>query len=100
MWLSGLGVVLQRERLVVRFPVRAHVWVVGLDTGKGAYERQLIDVSLSLSPSFPRSLKINKVFKEIMNLVGGPVPYIVWLGAPFWACSLICTMRVIITPAS
>ena len=50
-WLSWLGIVPQSKRSLVRFLVRAHVWIV-------VYERQLIDVSLSywyfspfLSPS-------------------------------------------------
>ena len=55
-----LGVVLQSERPPVRFPVRAHAWAVGSVLDRCTYERQPIDVSLSLSPSFPLSLKINK----------------------------------------
>ena len=69
-WLSWLGIIAQSKRSLVRFPVRAHAWVVGLILGWGVYERQLIHVSfltsvfLSLSPSFPLSLKmINKTFK-------------------------------------
>ena len=68
--LSWLGTVLQRSW--VGFLVRAHSWVVGLVPGRGAYERQLINVSLitdrcfspSLFPSLPLSLKINKIFKK------------------------------------
>ena len=28
-WLSGLGIILQSERLPVPFPVRAHAWIAG-----------------------------------------------------------------------
>ena len=52
---------------LVRFPVRAYSWVAGLVPHFGACERQPTDVSLShqcfslsLSPSLPLSLKINK----------------------------------------
>ena len=40
----------------------------GHKPGLGACERQLIDVSLPLSPSFLFSLKINKIFKKIETL--------------------------------
>ena len=51
------------QRVTVRFPVRAHAWVCRPSLQWGALERQPhIDVSLSLSPSLPLSLKINKIF--------------------------------------
>ena len=57
-WLSWLGIVLQRERLPVPFPVRAQGCRFG--PGWGTYGRQLISVSLShqcfspsVSPPFP-----------------------------------------------
>ena len=50
-WLSWLGIVLQREGLPVRFPVRAHAQVAGL-------------VSLSFSSS---PLKINKKFFKMYS---------------------------------
>ena len=59
-WFSGLGIVPQSERLLVRFPVRAHAWVVGqvLSWGHGRGNRCMfllhIDVSLLLfHPPFP-----------------------------------------------
>ena len=33
--LSGLGIIPQRERSPVQFPVRAHAWVAGLVPGQG-----------------------------------------------------------------
>ena len=48
MWLSGLSMGLQTERLPVRFPARAaHAWAEGV-------------TNVSLSVSLPLSLKINK----------------------------------------
>ena len=62
LWLSGLGVLLQSKGRPAGLPVRAHAWVAG----SGMEERQPIDVlalvSLSLSPSLPLSIKINKIF--------------------------------------
>ena len=70
-----LGIIPQSKRLPVQFPVRAHAWVVGSVPGWGTCQRQQIDVSLShqrfipsLSPSFPLSLKINKIFKKTNEL--------------------------------
>ena len=54
------------ERSLVRFLVRAHVWVGGLVSGEGMYKRQLmnvshIDVSLPLFlPPFPSLESIKK----------------------------------------
>ena len=63
MWLSWLSIVLQTERLLVRFLVRAHVWVVGLVLSQGVCKRKPITISLSVSPPpFPLS-KINKIKK-------------------------------------
>ena len=66
-WLSWLGIIPQKERSLVWFPVRAHAWVVGSEPGQGTYKRQLMYVSLScwrlslsLSPYLPLSLKVNK----------------------------------------
>ena len=74
MWLSWLVIIPKSEISLVWFLVRAHAWGVGLVTGWGTCERQLIDVSLthryfspSLSPSLTLSLKINnkiKIFKQ------------------------------------
>ena len=61
-WLSWLGIIPQSERSLVRFLVRAHVWVVVLIPSWGTYERQPIDVSLShwcFSPSLSSSLPLS-----------------------------------------
>ena len=54
-WLSGLSAGVQTEMLPVQFPVRAQAWVARV-------RQPHIDVSvpLSLPPSLPLSLKINK----------------------------------------
>ena len=62
-WLSWLGVIAQRERSPVQFPVGAHAWVVDLVPNWGhARGNQLmfllqIHVSPPLSLSLPFSLK-------------------------------------------
>ena len=65
-WLSGLSTCLRTERSLVRSPVRAHAWVSGW-VPRGGHVRNNqsmyllhIDVSLSVSPALPFSLKINK----------------------------------------
>ena len=58
-WLHGLGIVSLRERLLVRFPVRAHTWIAVLVPGHDAYERQPINVSLS-KESDGRKMKIDQ----------------------------------------
>ena len=63
-WLSGLNASLQTKGSLVRFPVRAHAWVVGQvpSTGRMRGNHTLIFLSLSLF-LFPLSLKIiNKIF--------------------------------------
>ena len=61
MWLSGLSAGLQTKGSWVRFPVRAHAWVVGQVPSEGALERQPhSDVSLPLSLLSP--LSKNKFF--------------------------------------
>ena len=50
---------LQTKGLPVRFPIRAHAWVAGQVPSGGPHERQP-NIDISLSPSFPLSLKINK----------------------------------------
>ena len=64
-WLSGLSAGLLTERLLILFPVRAHVWVVGGSPagGMGEATDQCISSTLmflSLSSSLPLSLKISK----------------------------------------
>ena len=65
-WLSGLSAGLWTKRSPVQFPVRAHAWVAdqvprwGHARGNWSMSLLHIDVSPSLSPSLPLSLKINK----------------------------------------
>ena len=68
MWINWLGIIPQSEGSPVRFLVRAHVWVTGLDPVLGVCERQLINVSLLLflSPFTPHKKKKSK-------------PWLVWL---------------------
>ena len=63
MWFSWLGVVLQNERSQVRFPVRAHAWVVDSVPSQGMREETDHCFSSSLSPSLTLSLKINNKIK-------------------------------------
>ena len=64
MQLNWLCIIPKSKRSLVLFPVRAFAWVV---TQWGSPERQPhIDVALSLSPSRPLCLEINRIFK--MNL--------------------------------
>ena len=68
-WLSGLSAGLRTKGSLVRFPLRAHAWVVGQVSHSWVLRRQPhIDVCLPLClPPFP-SLKINKQnFKKIKN---------------------------------
>ena len=60
-WLSGLRANLWTKESLVRFPVRAHAWVVRQVPGGGACEMQSL---MFLSLSFSFSLKINKIFKK------------------------------------
>ena len=64
MWLSGLSAGLRTKGLLVRFPVRAHAWVVGQVPSTGCVRSTHTLMFLSLSPSFPLSLKINKPEKK------------------------------------
>ena len=61
-WLSGLSTSLQTKRLQVRFPVRAHAWVVAQVPQLETCERQPINFSLShrcFSPSLSLSLPLS-----------------------------------------
>ena len=51
---------LQTKRLLVQFPVRAHAWVAGQVPSGGHMRGNHTLIFLSLSPSLPLSLKINK----------------------------------------
>ena len=59
-WLSGLSVVLRTKVSLVRFPIRAHSWVAGQVPRMGCTRGNHTSLFLSLSPSLPLSLKINK----------------------------------------
>ena len=59
-WLSGLSAGLQTKASPVRFPVRAHAWVVGQVPSYGHVRGNYTVMFLFLSSSFPLSLKINK----------------------------------------
>ena len=62
MWLSELSAGLQRVA-----PVRAHAWVAGQVPSWGCARGNHILIFLSLSPSFPLTLKINlkNLFKNV-----------------------------------
>ena len=57
--LSGMGVILQTERSLVPFLVRAHAWVASQAPIWGC-ARINLSLLLSLTPALPPSLKINK----------------------------------------
>ena len=57
MWLSGWSAGLWTKGSLVRFPVRAHAWVVGRVPSRGHSRGNHTDVSLPLSPTLPCSLK-------------------------------------------
>ena len=66
-WLRGLGIFPQTEKSLVQFLVRARAWVAGLVLSRGAWERQLISISLflphihvSLSFTLPSPLSKNE----------------------------------------
>ena len=59
-WLSGLSAGLWIQRLLVQSPVRAQTWAAGQVAGWGCARGNHIVLFLSLSPSLPLSLKINK----------------------------------------
>ena len=59
-WLSGLSDSLQTKESLVRFPVRAHAWVAGQAHSRECARDDHTLMFLSLSPSLPLSLKINK----------------------------------------
>ena len=64
-WLSGLSAGLQTKGLLVRFPVRAHAWVVGQVPSKGCMRGNHMLLFLSLSFCLPPPpLKINKKIKS------------------------------------
>ena len=66
-WLGGLSASLQNKGLPVRFPVRAHAWVVGHIPSGGHVRVNHTLIFLSLSYSFPSSLSKNKV-KSLKNI--------------------------------
>ena len=65
-WLSGLGAGLQTKRSLVRFPVRAHAWVVNQVPSRGHDARGNHTLMfLSLSFSLPSPLSKNKQIKSL-----------------------------------
>ena len=66
-WLCGLGASLRTKGFAVRFPVRAHARVAGQVPSRGCERGNHVSTFLSLSPSFPLSLKINKIFFKIVK---------------------------------
>ena len=60
LWLSGLSVGLQSKGLPVRFPVRAHAWVVGQVPSRVHTRGNHTLMLLSLFFSFPSPLSKNK----------------------------------------
>ena len=67
-WLSGLSAGLRTKGSPVRFPVRAHAWVVGqVPTGgrvRGTYTLMFLSLSISHCSSL---LKINNIFFKKEN---------------------------------
>ena len=59
-WLSGLSAGLRTKRSPVRFPVRAHAWVVGQVPSRGHTRGNHTLMFLSLSFSLPSPLSKNK----------------------------------------
>ena len=58
--LSGLSAGLRTKGSLVRFPVRAHAWVVGQVPSSGCVRSNHTLMFLSLSFSFPSPLSKNK----------------------------------------
>ena len=68
MLLSGLSAGLQTKGSLVLFPVRAHAWFVGqVPCGRPTRGNHIL-LFPSLSPSFPLSLKINKILQHTENI--------------------------------
>ena len=57
---SGLSAGLQTKGSLVQFPVRARAWVAGQVAGRWCVRDNHTLMFVSLSPSLPLSLKINK----------------------------------------
>ena len=64
---AELGIIPQSERPPIQFSVRAHAWVAGSVPSLGAYERQLIDVSLPLFISLKKKERETKGKREDIN---------------------------------
>ena len=99
MWLSGLSASLQTKGSLVQFPARAHAWVEGQVPcgGHARGNHTLMFLSLSLSPSLPLTVKINKVFFLItqllwsstsrrMNITSCPPDPTVWIKWDYVKC--------------
>ena len=63
-WLSGLRTNLRTKRLPVRFPVRAHAWLQARSPVGGV--QKAVD-GWCFSPCLPPSLKISKIFLNILH---------------------------------
>ena len=55
---------LRTRRSPVQFPVRVHAWVAGRVPSRGHVRGHHTSMFLSLSPSLPLSLRINKTLKK------------------------------------
>ena len=65
-WLSGLNVGLRTKGSLVRFPIRALVWVVGQVSSRGRARSNHSMMFLCLSPSLLLCLKIK--FKKVLAM--------------------------------
>ena len=63
-WLNGLSTSLRAKGSPVRFSLKAHAWVVGQVPSRGSTRGNHTLMFLSLSPSLPPCLKINKIFRK------------------------------------
>ena len=63
--LSGLSASLRTKQSPVRFSVRAHAWLAGQVPNRGRVRGNHTLIFLSLSSSFPFSLKRNNILKKI-----------------------------------
>ena len=62
-WLSGLSAGLQTKGSLVRFPLRAHAWIVGQVPSRGHARGSHTLMFLTLSFSFPFPLSKKKINK-------------------------------------
>ena len=89
-WLSGLGVVLQTEKLLDQFPVRAHAWVAGqvysLGCARGNHTLMFLCLSFSLSSPLSKNNSIQSFF---LNLPWTKYQPLKWRQKQYpWLCLL------------